>query len=102
MRLTSFEIENIVKLTRNKFGEDVKIILFGSRTDDSKHGGDIDLLIIPTNEKDIIKLTLLEIQLLASLKMKIGDQKIDILIKTPDKTVNSFYQQAEMKGIPLC
>jgi uncharacterized protein len=102
MRLTSFEVENIVNLARNKFGEDVKVILFGSRTDDSKRGGDIDLLIVPSGEKDIAKLTLLEIQLLAGLKLAIGDQKIDILIKTIDDTNKLVYQQAMDQGIPLC
>lgn len=102
MRLTSFEKMNIVTLARDNFGENVKVILFGSRTDDSRRGGDIDLLIIPYNEHDVLRLTQLELQLLASLKMAIGEQKIDILIKTRNNANSSFYQQAEQTGIPLC
>lgn len=102
MRLTSFERKNIVNLARDKFGENVKVILFGSRTDDSRRGGDIDLLIIPYDELDVLRLTQLELQLLASLKIAIGEQKIDILIKTTNNANSSFYRQAEQKGIPLC
>lgn len=102
MRLTSNEIENIVNLSRSKFGADVKVILFGSRTDDSKYGGDIDLLIIPSDNQDIKNLTLLEVQLLVSLKMAIGDQKIDLLIKRSQNAPDSIYQHAEQKGISLC
>ncbi len=102
MRLTSFEIDSIVTLSRDKFGQDVRVILFGSRTDNSKRGGDIDLLIVPSRELDIAKLTLLEIQLLAGIKMKIGDQKIDILIKTASDTNKLVYRQALEQGIPLC
>lgn len=41
MRLSFFEVESIVKIFTEVFGEG-KIYLFGSRTDDSKKGGDID------------------------------------------------------------
>lgn len=102
MRLTENEVNTIVSLSRTKFGEDVKVILFGSRTDDLKRGGDIDLLIIPSMVADSDKLCSLQVQFLASLKLAIGDQKIDLLVKTASKSTDSFYQQAEKTGIPLC
>ena len=36
------------------------------------------------------------------MKMKIGDQKIDILIKTASDTNKLVYRQALEQGIPLC
>lgn len=45
MRLNSKEIQSIVRIAKEIYGEDVSIYLFGSRTDDTKRGGDIDLLI---------------------------------------------------------
>ena len=48
MRLNKTEIENIKKLAHLHFGEDVQVILFGSRASDEKRGGDIDIF---TKEK---------------------------------------------------
>ena len=45
MRLNSKEIQSIVRIAKEIYGEDVSVYLFGSRTDDTKRGGDIDLLI---------------------------------------------------------
>ncbi|MDP2855795.1 MAG: nucleotidyltransferase domain-containing protein, partial [bacterium] len=55
----------------------MKIYLFGSRTNDEKKGGDIDLFI----ETDDNQLTTLEnkIVFLARLKLVLGDQKIDLV-----------------------
>ena len=43
MRLTEFEINVIKQSARDVFGSDVQFFLFGSRVDDTKKGGDIDL-----------------------------------------------------------
>ncbi len=48
MRLTQEEIDTIVRIAREIYGWEVKVFLFGSRTDDSKRGGDIDLLVRST------------------------------------------------------
>ncbi len=45
VRLTEEEIKMIRKIIK-KYDPDAKIILFGSRTDLTKKGGDIDLLVI--------------------------------------------------------
>jgi len=47
MRLNAQEQNSIMQIARRHFGENVRVILFGSRIDDTKKGGDIDLLIIP-------------------------------------------------------
>ena len=51
MRLTQGEIDTIVRIAREIYGWGVEVFLFGSRTDDSKRGGDIDLLVRSTGEK---------------------------------------------------
>lgn len=77
MRLTQFQIDTINKLARKYFGLGVTVYLFGSRTDDQKKGGDIDLFI---NHSDETTLTLAaKIRFLAELKAEIGDQKIDVV-----------------------
>ena len=45
MRLSRKEIETILKVANEIYGKGVKVYLFGSRTDDNKRGGDIDLLL---------------------------------------------------------
>ena len=44
MRLQPKEMQTILQVARRIYGETVKVYLFGSRLDDIKRGGDIDLL----------------------------------------------------------
>jgi len=78
MRLSLFEIETIVNLKNKYFGEAAKIYLFGSRTDDSKKGGDIDLYIEKDHKSDSDYDK--KIQFIRELKEIIGDQKIDLVL----------------------
>ena len=74
MRLSEWEISAIKSIIHG-LDPKARIILFGSRTDDTKKGGDIDLFILSdiltAKDKRTIKIGLDE---------KIGEQKIDILI----------------------
>jgi predicted nucleotidyltransferase len=72
MRLKEFEIEAIKKSFDEVFNKG-EVILFGSRVDDNKRGGDIDLYI--KAEYDFEK----KIKFLAKLKRRIGDRKIDVV-----------------------
>ncbi len=45
MRLTPQQIEIILARTRHWLGEGVQVRLFGSHSDDSAKGGDIDLFV---------------------------------------------------------
>ena len=75
--------------------------LFGSRADDSKRGGDIDLLI-ETDQTDINALTRAEITFLTQLQMKLGEQKIDVLLDYPSrKTRPPIFAIAKTTGILL-
>ncbi len=77
MRLTNFEATTIKKVFTEIFGEG-KIYLFGSRIDDSKRGGDIDLYLCPKNEFEDIREK--KIEFLIRLDECIGEQKIDVVI----------------------
>jgi predicted nucleotidyltransferase len=74
MRLSTHEI-NSIKETLKNLDQDARIYLFGSRVDNKKRGGDIDLLIFSQKLKEEdrfrIKMNLWE---------QIGEQKIDIII----------------------
>jgi len=78
MRLNKEYIEVIKTAASNNFGEDAKVYLFGSRVDDAKKGGDIDLYIETDESENLLKKKL---RMLASLHKILGEQKIDIVIK---------------------
>ena len=65
MRLSEKEIQVITQVARKIYGMSVEVYLFGSRTDENKRGGDIDLLIRNTAEKKGI---LARIRMIAELK----------------------------------
>ena len=49
MRLQSKEIQTIIQIAKDIYGETVQVYLFGSRLNDEKRGGDIDLLWLSGN-----------------------------------------------------
>lgn len=77
MRLQSKEVTVIKQAVRKFFGNDAKVFLFGSRADNTKKGGDIDLYI-ETNSKE--SLFQKKISLIQNLYEQLGEQKIDVVI----------------------
>lgn len=79
MRLSN-DIARIIRDTADEiFGEPVR--LFGSRLDDDRRGGDIDLYVetpLSPEEAEARRL-----RMLARLARRLGDRKIDLIIKTP-------------------
>ena len=76
MRVNSNDIKAIKDVAKSVFGETATIRLFGSRTDDQKKGGDIDLLIQCNQTISPMDIYQLKIRFLVQLKNIIGDQKI--------------------------
>ncbi len=81
MRLTNFEIQAINQSAQEIFGANSRVFLFGSRIDDLKKGGDIDLLLlVDESEYNLAKSK--KFQFLDQLMGKIGEQRIDLVIST--------------------
>lgn len=99
MRLSSNQISVIKHVGKTVFGNKSEIWLFGSRVDDSKKGGDIDLLILPASEATGPFLQK-KIQLLTELELLLGQQKVDIVIGLPDDT-RPIVKIAKATGILL-
>lgn len=95
MRLTEFEINAIKQAAQEIFGSKVQVFLFGSRVDDAKKGGDIDLYIKTEADNDLTH----KIKFLVSLERKIGEQKIDVVFAI-DKN-RPIEQQAINTGVLL-
>ena len=81
MRLTRQQAEAIRQAAHQAFGVGTDVWLFGSRVDDNKRGGDIDLLLRPQQPDQAMTRKL---KLLRLLEQQLGERKIDILIETPD------------------
>lgn len=94
MRLSKEEV-SVLKKKLKELSNDAKLYLFGSRVDDNKKGGDIDLLVVSNNldKKDMRKLRLTFFE-------KFGEQKMDIVLDNGE-FVNPFSKYVFQKAILL-
>ncbi|MCT4612597.1 MAG: nucleotidyltransferase domain-containing protein [Clostridia bacterium] len=91
MRLTNFEIQSIKKIVENS-DDEAEVYLFGSRVDNAKRGGDIDLLVLSDKLK---KMDIYDIK--EKLYIEIGEQKIDIVLskkEVEDTFVKYIFEEA--------
>ena len=95
MRITEHE-KNIIVDAVKSADSNARIWLFGSRVDDQKKGGDIDIAIF--SEK-INKDVMLEIQVRHSICDSIGEQRIDIITTSDGK--EAIFKLAMAEGIVL-
>jgi len=84
MRISK-EIQNFFKQSVKSIDATANVYLFGSRTDDNKKGGDIDILILSNEKIDLDKILLLKI----NFYKQFGEQKLDIINFTYNEN-NSF------------
>ncbi|SMN13028.1 hypothetical protein BHECKSOX2_1599 [Bathymodiolus heckerae thiotrophic gill symbiont] len=99
MRLSDFQRNTIKQIAKQHFNTQVKVKLFGSRVDDKRKGGDIDLLLEFSDNTTQLAKKVLRFNTL--LQRKLGEQKIDIITLEPCQTPNAIQQQALQKGIEL-
>lgn len=91
MRLTASETQAIFEGVRTEAGpllppgEKIELILFGSRADDLLKGGDIDLLLKTVTTDTARKLRTRAHVILSAIKARLGDQKVDLSIKSYDE-----------------
>lgn len=101
MRLSKEEKHIITNIAKAHFGSNTRVVLFGSRAIDSKRGGDIDLLIIPENYTSADEMLARKLKMLVDLELKMGEQKIDIIIQTKNDN-RSIVQTALKNGVKIC
>jgi predicted nucleotidyltransferase len=80
MRLTAREIAAIERAARECFAPRSAVRLFGSRLDDTRRGGDIDLLIEPSAPLAPQELVEARNRFIARLYRELGERQIDVLI----------------------
>lgn len=101
MRLNDHQCQIIKRTALSCFGSGAKVRLFGSRTDDRKRGGDIDLLI-RTSLVEPAAIARAEIDFQVQLQQALGEQRIDVLVDYPGRRIRPpIFTIAEQTGIPL-
>lgn len=101
MRLTVLQKQSVCDCAEKYFGRGTKVWLFGSRVNDEGKGGDIDLYIEPElhSAEELINAKL---YFLRELQQQIGEQKIDIVLRRTNNTLDlPVYHIAKQTGILL-
>ena len=95
MRLNQQYIR-VIKQSFEDVFQNGEVYLFGSRIDDDKKGGDIDLYLIINNKINLFRKKL---KFLAKIKRVLGEQKIDVIFNIDD---NRLIEKEAIKwGIKL-
>lgn len=102
MRLSNDEQTAIAKAASAALPAGSRVLLFGSRTDDSRLGGDIDLLVEPPEPVDAAQVVALRTRLAAGLYRLMGERRIDILVAAANESdTRLVVAQAREHGIEL-
>jgi predicted nucleotidyltransferase len=99
MRITPQQAQTIKDTVTRVVEPRARVWLFGSRADDTLHGGDIDLFvetdeIVPNRIATLCKLE-------GALVMALGDRKLDILLKDARTLEAPVFKIAKEKGVLL-
>lgn len=99
MRITAYQRQVILESSNEIFGDGVEVRLFGSRMNDSKRGGDIDLFVnLPFVEP--LKMAK-SLRFSSMICRKLGDViDVDVVIKDSASPAALIYQEG-MKGVSL-
>lgn len=94
MRLSNLQRQSIVNIIYQQMGNKVTIWLFGSRVDDAKKGGDVDLLIECVEKPNYIN----EINAVRLIRNNIG-LPVDVIVRAAQMPETPFHQIAKRTGV---
>jgi len=97
MRISQAQADMVRRLVKDSLGEESEVWLFGSRVDDAKHGGDVDLYVEAVQPCDLPR----KLALMSAIQQSIGLRKIDLLVKTSSSPERSIYTTARSEGVRL-
>ncbi len=97
MRLTEYQKNAIKQKALEFFGSNAQIYVFGSRIDDTKRGGDIDIYIESLGKNGILDA---KIKYLIALEKELGEQKIDVIVDD-GMVKKGIFDIAKKEGIRL-
>ena len=99
MRLTREQVAGVRRAVTETFGDGGEVWLFGSRVDDRGRGGDIDLYI--ESEGTPAELLDRELRLYARLQAELGEQKIDLIVRSRGRPESAVGREAKGRGVRL-
>lgn len=99
MRLTVQQVHIIRQVVTALAGEKAQVTLFGSRVDDAKKGGDIDLLI--SLQEPVEHPAELSAKISARLIREFQGRKVDVLLSAPNLKDLPIHKIAKNKGVAL-
>lgn len=99
MRLTKSQVQMIKQVVAMLAGESAQVTLFGSRVDDDKKGGDVDLLVTLWDEVD--HPAELSAKISARLMRLFQGRKVDVLLLAPNLKTLPIHSVAKHKGVIL-
>jgi predicted nucleotidyltransferase len=99
MRLNDFYRTAIKEILLEHFGAESKFYLFGSRVDDSKRGGDIDLYIETNLESAMADKAKSKAEW--EMMEKLGEQRIDFVVHVNGKEFTPIENIARKTGVEL-
>lgn len=82
MRLTDYQIQAIRQLARQVTGSQSRVRVFGSRLDNTAHGGDLDLMLELPEFVD--NPALIAAQMSAQVSRAMHGRKVDMLLSAPN------------------
>ena len=99
MRLTLSQAEMIRNTAFAVFGQDVRVILFGSRVNDAAKGGDVDLMVVVPNA--VAEPALLSARVASRVSRAMNGRKVDVLLKAPNLMLQPIHEMAALNGVTL-
>ncbi len=99
MRLSEKQAKGIHDIAESVFGNDVNVCLFGSRVDDNRAGGDVDIFI--ESPSPVEKPAYLAAIAGARISRLLQGRKVDVLIGAPNLAQLPIHRIAKETGIQL-
>lgn len=96
MRLSTDQIAHIREVVRQEAGPAARVRLFGSRLDDTRRGGDVDLLV----ELDcpVSNPAWLAARISARLTRALQGREVDVVLSAPNLARSPLHAVAEREG----
>ena len=99
MRLTQVQIQAIKSAAAEIFGDEAEVWLFGSRADDSRRGGDVDLMV--ETAETLNDPAVLAARLSARVSRGMFGRHVDVVVRAPDSPEQPIHRAARTHGVRL-
>jgi predicted nucleotidyltransferase len=96
MRLTPAQIDTIKSTATAVLGDGVQVWLYGSRLDDQRRGGDVDLLVQTARKASVMDRARFKYQVESTLQLP-----VDVLMVQTGQNASPFETIARSKAVEL-